>query len=133
MAHKRTYFSTVQSALSKIYGKLCFKAICLNRLLMQAFTSLALLTQTCFVLFRKSFAIKILVQFTSFTCFVDVWYFDKLRKQTISNSFSLNKQFTAENVCILLTFLQNKEMIVCFHICVHHCARSKNLHFNQRK
>ena len=27
MADKRTSFSTVQSALSKLYGKLCFKAI----------------------------------------------------------------------------------------------------------
>ena len=39
----------------------------------------------------------------------------------------------AENVCILLNFLQNKDLITRFNIRVHHFARSKNLHFNQRK
>ena len=68
----------------------------LNSLLMRAFTSLTLLRQSyaimfCFVL--KVLRLKILVQFALFTCFVDVLYFKKLHRHTISNLFHLNKRF----------------------------------------
>ena len=39
----------------------------------------------------------------------------------------------AENVRILLTFLQNKDLITRFNMRTHHFVSSKNLHFNQRK
>ena len=120
----KTPFSNVQSALSKLYSKSSFKAIFhfLNSLLMRAFTSLALLMQSyaimfCFVL--KVLRLKILIQFELFTCFVDVLYFKKLHRHTISNLFLLNKRFMAENVRILLTFPQKQR---CDYAFQHSCS-----------
>ena len=57
----------------------------------------------------------------------------KLHGDTIPNLFILNKRFMAENVCILLNFLQNKDLTTRFNIRVHHVVMSKNLHLNQLK
>ena len=94
--------------------------ICWNSLLMRAFTSPGLLMQSYAIMFcLKVLRLKILVHFAWFTCFVDVLYFKKLHRDTISNFFRLNKRFIAENVRLLLTFLRKQRCNYAFqHSCI---------------
>ena len=87
MTDKRTPFST----LSKLYGKSSsiatfhFFEQFTNANFYFALAADAIIRNHVLFCFEELFRLKILVKFALFTCFLDVWYFKKLHRHTISN------------------------------------------------